>query len=397
MTRAIVVSRPSPHPSCALPPTALVLNLGSSNLKAACYARAGDSGDGHPVLYETCRTTADTAAGTDGEEDRAEALLAHVTARMPISRVAPEFVAHRIVHGGDRPGPIELTAHTLAQLQELAPLAPLHQPPALALVRAAMDRWPDAIQLGVFDTSWHRTMPQQHRLLPLPFALYARGIKRYGFHGLAFQSAMRQLGRIAPELADARIVLAHLGGGSSLCAVRDGSSVNTTMGMTPLGGIPMATRCGSLDPGVLLHLQRSLGMSPERIDELLWRESGLRGVSGESGDMRALLASPSEGARRAVDLYVSAIAQGVAAMAACIGGIDVLAFSGGVGAHAAQIRARVLGELAWLGISVDTQSNTAGNERISAAGSTVEVFVLVIDEAAEMAEAVTRYTTTGET
>ena len=377
-------------------PMALVLNLGSSSLKAACYALVGGSGDGRRALKETCRTTADPDTGAHGDEDRAKALLAHVTARMPTLRAAPRFVAHRIVHGGDRPEPARLTAYTLAQLQELAPLAPLHQPPALALVRAAIDRWPDAIQLGVFDTSWHRTMPQQHRLLPLPFALYARGIKRYGFHGLAFQSAMRQIGRSAPELANARIVLAHLGGGSSLCAVRDGRSVNTTMGMTPLGGIPMATRCGSLDPGVLLHLQRTLGMSPERIDELLWRESGLRGVSDESGDMRALLASPSEGARRAVDLYVSAIAQGIAAMAACIGGIDLLAFSGGIGAHATQIRARVIGELTWLGISIDAQSNAAGNERISGTSSRAEVLVLAVDEAAEIAEAVTGYTALSE-
>jgi len=382
------VPLPSPHMPYTMPRMALVLNLGSASLKAACYALVDGGGDGHPILKETCRTAADADAGTDGDEDRAKALLAHVTARMPSLRAAPEFVAHRIVHGGDRPEPAVLTAYTLAQLQELAPLAPLHQPPALALVRAAMDRWPDAIQLGVFDTSWHRTMPQQHRLLPLPFALHARGIKRYGFHGLAFQAAMRQIGRVAPELSKGRIVLAHLGGGSSLCAVRDGRSVSTTMGMTPLGGLPMATRCGSLDPGVLLHLQRTLGMSPERIDELLWRESGLRGVSDESGDMRALLASPTEGARRAVDLYVSAIAQGIAAMAACIGGIDLLAFSGGIGAHAGQIRARVTGELAWLGISVDAPSNAAGNERISGHASSVEVLVLAVDEAAEMAEAV---------
>ena len=376
-------------------PLALVLNLGSASLKAACYA-LGDQSGGRRVLKETCRTTADADAAADGAENRARALLAHVTARMPTLRTAPGYVAHRIVHGGDRPGPAELTAHTLAQLQELSPLAPLHQPPALALVRAAIDRWPDAIQLGVFDTSWHQTMPQQHRLLPLPFALYARGIKRYGFHGLAFQSAMRQIGRIAPDLAGARIVLAHLGGGSSLCAVRDGRSVNTTMGMTPLGGIPMATRCGSLDPGVLLHLQRTLGMPPERIDELLWRESGLRGISDESGDMRALLASPSAGARRAVDLYVSAIAQGIAAMAACIGGIDLLAFSGGIGAHAAQIRARVIGELSWLGISIDAQSNAAGDERASGAASSAEVLVLAVDEAAEIAEAVTAYSASSD-
>lgn len=384
-----------------MPPMALVLNLGSASLKAACYASPGGSGDGPRNLKETCHTTADADAGADGDEDRDEdraaALLAHVTARMPSLRAAPEFVAHRIVHGGDRAEPEQLTAMALAQLQELAPLAPLHQPPALALVRAAIDRWPDAIQLGVFDTSWHRTMPQQHRLLPLPFALYAHGVKRYGFHGLAFQSAMRRIGRIAPGLANARIVLAHLGGGSSLCAVRDGHSVSTTMGMTPLGGIPMATRCGSLDPGVLLHLQRRLGMSPERIDELLWRQSGLQGISEESGDMRALLASPSEGARRAIDLYVSAVAQGIAAMAACIGGIDLLAFSGGIGTHAPQIRARVLGELAWLGISIDAQSNADGNERVSGPASSAEVLVLAVDEAAEMAEAVAGYAASRET
>ena len=374
-----------------MPRMALVLNLGSASLKSACYALVGGGAGTGFRLKETCRTAADADAGAGGEEDRAEALLAHVTARLPTLRAEPRFVAHRIVHGGDRPGPVELTTQTLAQLQELAPLAPLHQPPALALVRAAIERWPQAVQLGVFDTSWHRTMPQQHRLLPLPYPLHARGIKRYGFHGLAFQSAVRQIAGIAPELSNARIVLAHLGGGSSLCAVRDGRSVNTTMGMTPLGGIPMATRCGSLDPGVLLHLQRTVGMSPERLDELLWRESGLRGVSDESGDMRALLASPSEGARRAVDLYVSAIAQGIAALAACIGGVDLLAFSGGIGAHAAPIRARVLGELAWIGITIDARANEAGNGRISGKASSAEIFVLEVDEAVEMAEALAAY------
>ncbi len=208
------------------------------------------------------------------------------------------------------------------------------------------------------------------------------------FHGLAFQSAMRQLGQMAPELSQDRIVLAHLGGGSSLCAVRGGRSVNTTMGMTPLGGIPMETRTGSLDPGVLLHLQRRLGMTTEQIDQLLWRESGLHGLSGESGYMRQRLSSTSDGAALAVSVYVAGVAQGIAAMAACIQGIDAVVFSGGIGSHAPEIRARVVAELQWLGLGIDAQANQAGAVELTAPAATARTFAVPIDEEREMLDAI---------
>lgn len=365
--------------------TVLVLNVGSASLKAARYVLPGGTESTNSSVRETARiaieTTLDTAATQD---ERATLALSDLAKQVPGLHAAPDVVAHRIVHGADRPGPEELTAEALAQLEQLSALAPLHQPPALALVRAAIQRWPSARQLGVFDTSWHQTMPEKYRALALPHLLYTQGVKRYGFHGLAFQSAMRKLSALAPMAARGRVVLAHLGGGSSLCAVHEGRCVSTTMGMTPLDGIPMTTRCGCLDPGVLLHLQRHFGMSSDAIDRLLWRESGLLGLSGETGDMRTLLASTSDGARRAIEVYVASVVQAVASMAASIRGIDVLAFSGGIGMHAAEIRSKIAAELEWLGLMINPVLNQNGAVEISASSSKVRSFVLSIDEEKEM-------------
>ena len=370
------------------PRTILALNLGSTSLKAASYV-VDPAADGHQQIREMARIQIEsTHASTDAPEDAARNLLARAAQQLSAVVDAPDTVVHRIVHGGDRTSAVELTPSTLAELAELSSWAPLHQPPALALVAAAFGQFKGARQFGVFDTSWHRTMPEEHRVLALPASLRAHGIRHYGFHGLAFQSVMRQLGVIAPALARRRIVLAHLGGGSSLCAVLNGRSVNTTMGMTPLGGILMSTRCGSLDPGVLLDMQRRLGMSPDRIDQVLWRESGLKGISGESGDMRHLLASDTSGARLAIDVYVSRVAQGIAAMAACIGGIDALVFSGGIGTHAPAIRARVIGQLGWMGLDGHDQSSAAGLPNLDDSGSPVGVHVLNADEEKELAIAV---------
>ena len=347
----------------------LALNLGSTSLKGASYV---DLSTGHWACDG--RTTVEFDPGRVDVSDHGLQALA---AQLPAG-ISPDVVVHRIVHGGDRLGAIELDASILTELEALSPLAPLHQPPALELVRLARDRWPTARQWAAFDTTWHASMPLTHRVLPLPRALFDQGVKRFGFHGLAFQSAMRHLQQQAPEKAIGRVVLAHLGGGGSLCAVRGGRSVNTTMGLTPLGGIPMASRPGSLDPGVLLHLQRALGLAPEAIDRLLWRESGLKGLSGESGDMRVLMASRSDGATLAVDVYVSAVAQGIAAMAACLGGIDALVFSGGIGVHAQGVRERIVGDLSWLGLSTDkTGSNQAGKPQ-------APVFVADVDEEWEL-------------
>ena len=364
----------------------LALNFGSSSLKAASYLVTSDVAGENSDPRETGRTSVATenekrlAPGFDADRllDRALEQLASLSA-------PPAVVAHRIVHGGDRPGPAELTADTLAELQVLSALAPVHQPPALELIRAARKRWPSARQIGVFDTSWHQSIPETHRLFPLPYTLFERGVKRYGFHGIAFQSAVRQLTTLAPEVARGRLVLAHLGGGSSLSAVLGGRCVNTTMGMTPLAGVPMSTRPGSLDPGVLLHLQRALGLSPDEIDRMLWHESGMKGLSGETGDMRALLASGSQGAQRAIDVYVARVAQEIAAMAACIRGIDGLVFTGGIGAHAAGIRSRLATELDWLGVKVEPGLNRADAREITSPEAPVRVFALKVDEELELA------------
>ena len=348
------------------PPEALALNLGSTSLKGArftCDAVVGEWVPSQRVSIEL--ETAEGPAPDHGLQLLAERLA---------EAYVPEVVVHRLVHGGDRETAVELDEVTMAELEALSPLAPLHQPAALDLVRRARARWPMARHWAAFDTTWHTTMPLQHRILPLPRALFDQGVKRYGFHGLAFQSAMRQLRTLAPERADGRVVLAHLGGGTSVCAARGGHSVNTTMGMTPLGGVPMSSRPGSLDPGVVLHLQRALGLAPDAIDHMLWRESGLKGLSGESGDMRVLLASRSEGARLAVDVYVGEVAQAIAAMAACIDGIDALVFSGGIGANSVHVRKKILDRVAWLGLESDGFSS----------GDSSHTFVLNADEETEL-------------
>lgn len=373
----------------------LALNLGSTSLKAASYLLSRDTD-----ARETGRAMMDgfrmDHIGMDdvryalpisiGEPD---SLLSSVIAQLPSLR-EPDLVVLRIVHGGDRSSPLELSAALLNELDALSSLAPLHQPPALALARAAMQRWPGARHYGAFDTSWHLSMSQRNRLLPLPFALYAQGVKHYGFHGLAFQSAMKQLIRLEPDRAHGRVVLAHLGGGSSLCAVRGNKCFNTTMGLTPLGGIAMSTRPGSLDPGAILYLQRDLGISPADLDRMLWKESGLKGLSGESGDMRQLLASSSEQAQRAIEVYADGIVQGIAAMAASIGGIDILAFSGGIGMHAPAIRANVVGALDWLDLAIESDLNERSSEDLSCEGTRVRTFALHVDEEREMADGISR-------
>ena len=303
----------------------------------------------------------------------------------------PEVVAHRIVHGGDVPGAVDLTDERIAALAKFSAWAPLHQPPALALVAAARARWPLARQIGMFDTCFHQTLPEAQRYFALPHALHALGIKRYGFHGLAFQSALRKLCAAEPDLAAGRVVLAHLGGGSSICASLDGRSVATSMGMTPLAGVPMATRSGSLDPGVLLHLQRQLQLSPPQIDQLLWKDSGLKGISGESADMRVLLACASPRAELAIEIYVNTVAETIAAHAVSIAGIDALVFSGGIGANAWQIRDRIAQKLQWLGVTLDAAANRNGVGEISRSTAPLRSFVVAVDEAYEIAEAVASF------
>lgn len=298
----------------------------------------------------------------------------------------PDVVVHRIAHGGERTGPAVLSPHVEAELRTFEPAAPLHQPVALALLHQARSHFPAARHVGCFDTAFHSQMPPVARRFALPKDLTARGIRRYGFHGLSYAHTLRRLRAVDPDLAACRIVAAHLGAGASLCAMEHETSQDTTMGFSALDGLMMATRCGDLDPGVVLHLLKVEGMSLEAVEETLYRRSGLLGVSGQSGDLRELMSDPTQDAETAVELFVYRTVQGIGAMAATLGGLDGLVFTGGVGEHNAQIRARICRRLDWLGVDIDPQANSAaGERRIDAPTSCVSVWVIPADEEAEMA------------
>lgn len=290
-------------------------------------------------------------------------------------------IGHRIVHGGpDYSGPVELTDDVYARLEQLTPLAPLHQPRCLEPVRTIAAIKPDLTQIACFDTAFHHSIAPPASRFAIPRRYEERGIRRYGFHGLSFEYIAGRLAEIAPELAAKRSVIAHLGNGASLCALRDGRSVDTTMGLTPLDGLVMGTRCGTIDPGVLLYLQQHENMSAEDVQHLLYHESGLLGVSGLSADMRTLLAGREAAAREAVDLFTLRAAQQVAMMAATLGGLECLVFTGGVGEHASAIRSAIGERLGWLGVRIDVAANGEGRERISGGDSTVNVFVIPTNE-----------------
>ncbi|MBN8739102.1 MAG: hypothetical protein BGP24_09950 [Lysobacterales bacterium 69-70] len=363
------------------PRNVLTLNVGSATVKAAYYAVGLD---GIPVAPAARATIAVRPEDSDDARS-AERWLSQLLLQLPAGAGQPARVAHRVVHGATRPGPAIVTEALMTELAALTPLAPLHQRSALRLIDAARRRWPAAPQVAAFDTSWHATLAPWSRRLPLPASLHAAGVQRYGFHGLAFASAMRQLTVLAPAVAAARLVLVHLGGGSSLCAVVNGRSVDTTMGLTPLDGVPMATRSGTLDPGVVLYLALTVAMPLPEIEHLLWHECGLRGLAGGSGDMRVLLADPSDAAIGAREQYAMRIAQAIAAMATSVGGMDAVVFSGGIGEGAAPIRARVAEHLRWTGLRLEAAANDAGLARIDAGDSTIAAFTVRADEAWELA------------
>lgn len=356
----------------------LVLNVGSATVKAGIYRLRGDG------LAETPEQRAAFPIEAAGEQD-GDRWLAWILAQLPTAASQPDVIVHRVVHGGARSAPTALNEAVVAELAALSPLAPLHQGPALRLIESARRRWPTARQVAAFDTAWHASLAPWSRRLPLPQPLHDAGLVRYGFHGLAFQSVMRQLAEQSPELAQKRLVFAHLGGGSSLCAVAGGKSVDTTMGVTPLDGVPMATRCGALDPGVVLYLAGTLNMPLLQIEHMLWRDAGLRGISGLSGDMQELLADSGEAAALALDHYTIRIAQGIAAMATSIGGMDGIVFSGGIGEGAAPIRSRVAARLQWTGLRLDPTANRDGGPTIHAHDSAIAAWVLRVDEERELA------------
>jgi acetate kinase len=365
------------------PRDVLTLNVGSATVKAAYYAVDAQGA----LVTPAARAKIAVLPGDANDARSADRWLSQLLEQLPAGAAQPARVVHRVVHGASRAGPATVTEALMTELTELTPLAPLHQGPALRLIEAARHRWPGAPQVAAFDTSWHATLAPWARRLPLPATLHDAGVQRYGFHGLAFASAMRQLTVLDPALATARLVLVHLGGGSSLCAVADGRSVDTTMGLTPLDGVPMATRSGTLDPGVVLYLAQTLAMPLPEIEHLLWRESGLRGLAGGSGDMRELLADPSDAAIGAREQYAIRVAQAIASMATSVGGMDAIVFSGGIGDGAAPIRARVAHHLRWTGLRLEATANDAGIARINALDSTIGAFVVHANEEWELAMA----------
>lgn len=378
-----------------MPDTILVLNSGSSSIKFGLF----DVSAAEPSLL--CKGLLDehearprlVVKGTAGEDlfetrrDAPDAAGGHLFADV-LGFIEDRFgerslraVGHRIVHGGpDYSGPVALTDDITAKLEALTPLAPLHQPRCLAPVRtfAAIRR--ELTQIACFDTAFHHGLAPPASRFAIPRRFEARGVRRYGFHGLSFEYVAGRLAEIAPELAAGRTIIAHLGNGASLCALRDGRSTDTTMGLTPLDGLVMGTRCGTIDPGVLLYLQQHENMSVEEVQHLLYHESGLFGVSGTSADMRSLLASGEVAAREAVDLFTFRAAQQIAMMTTTLGGLDCLVFTGGIGEHAKEIRGAIGERLAWMGMRIDAASNDAARGRINGADSTVDVFVIPTNE-----------------
>jgi acetate kinase len=291
-------------------------------------------------------------------------------------------VGHRVVHGGVRYSrPVRVDRDVLAELEALVPLAPLHQPHNVAPIRALLDRRPDLPQVACFDTAFHRTQAPLSELFGLPYELYEAGIRRYGFHGLSYEYVARKLREVAPDVAGKRIVVAHLGSGASMCALHDGCSIASTMGFTALDGLPMGTRCGSLDAGVVVYLGRDRGMSMDEVERLLYQRSGLLGVSGVSNDMRELEASDSPRARLAIDYFVYRIGRELGSLVAALGGLDALVFTAGIGENSPSLRARVGERATWLGVDIDPALNaTRGATRISTPQSKVPVFVIPTNE-----------------
>lgn len=354
----------------------LALNAGSATLKFALY-------EGEALL---ARGLVDHWGGSGqtfslegpipgGREAAVRYLLDWIERTWPGEVTA---MGHRIVHGGaDYDGPVRVTPEVMARLEALSPLAPLHQPDGLTGLRLAQAARPQALQVASFDTAFHRTMPAVAARFALPREFEAQGVRRYGFHGLSYAHVAGRLRALAPGME--RVIVAHLGSGASLCAMRNGRGIDTTMGFSALDGLVMSTRCGSIDPGVVLHLIQQRGMTPEAVTDLLYRRSGLLGVSGVSGDMRALLASPEPAAAEALELYVHRIVREAGALASVMGGLDGLVFTAGVGENSPEVREAVCEGLGWLGVRLEAGAGD-GERRIGRIGDAGGVWVIPTDE-----------------
>jgi acetate kinase len=290
-------------------------------------------------------------------------------------------LGHRVVHGGLRHSrPARVTPELIAELEALVPLAPLHEPHNLAPIKMALRLNPGLPQVACFDTAFHRTAPEVEQAFALPYSFYEEGIRRYGFHGLSYEFIASVLPERAPEIANGRVVVAHLGNGCSACALRNRVSLATTMGFTALDGLPMGTRCGELDAGVVLHLIQQKGISPEELVDLLYKRSGMLGLSGISSDFRELLASDNPRARFAIEVFCYRVAGHIASLAAALGGLDGIVFTAGVGENAAPVRSAICRACAWLGVDLDEGANRGHKARISTPSSRVAAYVIKTDE-----------------
>ena len=375
---------------------AVVLNAGSSSLKFCVFHRpqgeawrletrgqiegigtkprlSAKDGTGEKVADQPLGATVMNAASA------LESLAAWLRSRYGVARVLG--VGHRVVHGGARfTGPTLVTPEVMKELRELVPLAPLHQPYNLAAIDAVAERLAGVPQVACFDTSFHRGHAPVADMIPLPRAIRDGGVQRYGFHGLSYEYIATALPDVAPEIARGRVIVAHLGSGASLCALKDGKSVDSTLGFTALDGLCMGTRPGALDPGVVLYLFQALGLSAKAVETILYKESGLRGISGISNDMRDLIGNPDPAACLAVDYFVYRAAKEIGALAAVLNGVDGIVFTAGIGENAPEIRRRICDASAWLGIDLDADANTHGGPRISRAGSRVSAWVIPTNE-----------------
>ncbi len=382
----------------------LTLNAGSSSLKFAAFSVA-ESGalnllasgqiQGIGATPRGAVTAAATGEKTDLVFDPSLGRVDHQAAMGAIlgwlqktgydSSVAA--VGHRVVHGGpDLAEPMAIDAAVLAKLKRLIPLAPLHQPHNIAGIEAAMRAFPSTPQVACFDTAFHRSHPFVSDTFALPRSYYDEGVRRYGFHGLSYEYIMRKLRSIAPQVAREDVVIAHLGNGASMCAVTNGRSIASTMGFTALDGLPMGTRCGQIDPGVLLYLMTAKGMNADQISDLLYNKSGLKGMSGISQDMRELEASDSPAANDAIAYFVERIRRELAGLAATVNGIEGIVFTAGIGEHSWRVREAVLKGMEWLGAQIDDEANRASAQIISSRSSKTIVFVIPTDEERMIAE-----------
>ncbi len=381
----------------------VTLNAGSSSIKFGLFANEVNlprlvasgqvDGIGADMWFtardpksevSTKRDLVDSPRG-DGHRAAIEIILDWIARSFPDARVAA--IGHRVVHGGpDFSGPVLVTTDVFARLEKLSPLAPLHQPHNLAGIAAATEAFPGVPQVACFDTAFHRGHSFAFDTFALPRRYYENGVRRYGFHGLSYDYIVRRMREIAPLEAAGRMIVAHLGNGASMCAIANGRSVASTMGLTALDGLPMGTRCGQIDPGVLLYLQQHEGLSVESLSELLYHDSGLMGLSGVSQDMRELEQSEDPRCHEAIDYFVHRIRHELGGFAVDLAGIDAVVFSGGIGEHSARVRAAVLDGLEWLGIVLDEAANARHNQVVSTAGSRVRVYVVPTDEEAMIAD-----------